>query len=717
MKQCLFKSILLLVASAAIVGCSEDVYPDGKDIVQGVDSEKICFVVSDKSASRGGSDVSRRVGGAFLYSADGADSIYVRLTAEEDDITTSRGSLIADIGDMPLRMTCLKRMAGNERSYYFSNIKFEKDPTGVWVSNPPQWWFNGEKNFNFKFYGYAPDDIEGATYIKDETSWEPKLNYQVPHDVSKQSDIIYNKLTPEYIATANETVPLTMAHALANVGFSTGKGMSAGTINKVTVKNVLGNGTLNLADGSWTLDPASSADFTADINKPSSDNFDISNDADGTQFLLLPGCNTEASQVAVDFTKPGATEPTTYYGALADTWEAGKKYRYTITIDPDFEITLEDPTPQDAHYVICKATVTAANMLQGQQWELTATASDGADVTLLPESELNSFQKQGIWIDKVYFQTANSNTPSPTDESIRGERILTGSDPNEVAVFLPENISGKDRTIKLEMKVAGAENILAATEITQVTAEWNNAGFAWEQFENDNAEATWGFSWKRTVVYEKANGWWNWLIYAPLVDDLRTQYNATSYVDLSNTGIIAFWEAANKPGVKVTINYWKLNDLSGLSLTSDNGLTNTQALYDFSGSAITGDFEQAIKDLASRGANGVFNLIEDTGTDDDHPGSAALRYIMRKNKYNLLRIEKRDGDNIVTSESPLIKSSDIVWYLPAVEQFNTPPVEGDPWTGEYWSSTPEGDHNAYTNSGSAGRMEYRKIRACRNKDF
>jgi len=584
---------------------------------------------------------------------------------------------------------------GREKSYYFSNIKFTKDATGVWASDPPQWWINNSTGINFNFYGYAPADIQGASYIADEETWQPKLRYVVPQDITQQTDILYNTPVLEYIASSNRTVPLTMAHALAVVDFRTGTGMSVGTINKVTINNVIGSGTLNLTDGSWTLDEASSTAFTVEVNKQSADGIDITDDANGTHFILLPGCNTEASQVAVDFTKPGATGPTTYYGALTDMWEAGKIYRYTITIDPDFNITLDDPNPQDAHYVICKATVNVANMQSGQKWELTATASDGADVTLL--SELNTFQKQGFWTDRILYQE-DSKTTADDSGSARGEKSLSGPASGDVYIFLPENISGKDRIIKLEMKVAGAENILATAEIKQVTAVWNSAGFAWEQFEDDNPAATWGFLWDRVVKYRGKGGWWALLYVFDMffIDQFISQYNASEFVTRAD------WS------VNTTIDYSKLSNLDGLNLTNDDGLFNTKELYKFGGSATTGSIERALNSL------NAIEISSDIG--ENNMTSAALGFILKKNKYNLLKIEKKNGNDTQVTESALIDYDNISWYLPAVEQLNTPPAEGDPWIGEYWSSTPDGNKNAFTSANSVGRMTTHKIRACRNRN-
>jgi len=698
MKRNLFKSLLLIGSAFAITACSDDVYVDGEEVLPGRESDEICFMVSDKYASRGGSDDgSHRVGGAFFYNADKTDSIYVSLTvAEQGNGAASRAGGITEEGYNPLCMTCLKCTAEG-KSYYFSNIKFSKDASGRWVSDPPYRWLDEYTHFNF--YGYAPADANGVTYINDEQTWQPKLDYRVPTDVTLQSDIIYNSTTQEFIANENRAIAISMKHALANIAFRCGNGMAAGTIDKVTIKNVSGHGTLNLTDGRWTLDPASATDFSATIGKVSADNLDITTDTDMTYFMLMPGCNSEATTVGIEFTKStGETE--TYTAPLTTTWEAGKQYMYTVTIDPDFNIIV-DPKPQDAHYVICKATVAVANLQPGQQWEMKATASDGAKVTLL--HQLDKFQQQGFWIDRVLFQ-ANNSTASIDKGSARGEPTLEGAGSGDVYIFLPENVSRTDdRTITLSMNVKGSDNIVTEQTIRQVCPAWTDGGFGWEQFENDPT-ATWGFLWNRTVTYRKKDIWLNLLIYGPMVNDLVTKHNAGGYAKVTNYGF--------GDRTKIVIDYTKLNNLGDISIVNDNGLPNTRELYNKAGSATTGSLEQAMNDLVSRG---VFSMTSDVGTLDDIT-SAAMGYILLKNKYDLLQIEKRDGNDVGITESPVLAQEGIMWYLPAIDEFGYPPTVGDQLNGTYWSSNPDPNNNAnaLTNNGSFGRMSQGiQVRACR----
>jgi len=263
------------------------------------------------------------------------------------------------------------------------------------------------------------------------------------------------------------------------------------------------------------------------------------------------------------------------------------------------------------------------------------------------------------------------------------------------------------------MKVAGSDKVVVEKTFIQLHPDWTDGGFGWEQIEND-PEVAWGFLWDRKVTYRKVNEGLNRLIYGKMVEDLVTQYNASEYTIVSNTGF--------GQRTKIEIDYTKLNDLSSLEKELDfqNGLQNTKSLYSFAGGAVTGNLEQAIKNLAP-GLDfwlivwyrrcGEFEVIQETGKNNS--SSAALGYILRKNKYNWVRIEKIDEDKVDITEVPVINVEDIVWYLPAKEQFQSVPKQR-PLIGDYWSSNPDGQGNAFTREGSAGRMEARKVRACRN---
>jgi len=683
MKQYLFKSILALGAAAVIIGCSEEVYPGDEEKTPGRDSDKICFVVFENSTSRGGSPQSRRCGGAFIF--NGKDSLYLSLTVSGQDMPDTRGATIAD--DSPLRMTCLKRTSeGN--SYYFSNVMFSKVASDVWESNPEYWWL--DENTHFKFYGYAPADAKGATYIADEATWQPKLDFTVPANATDQSDLVYhdnyneeNRVEIEYVANDNRIVPLTMKHALACVGFRTGTGMANGKITKVTLTDVVTHGTLNLTKGEWTLDETTIGDVSASIGKQTADGLPINTDADNTYFMLLPGCNTNATTVTIDFEGSNGVS-STYTGTFpADTqWAAGNRYTYTITIDPDLNFELV-PSIQDAHYVIAHAKISATNMQPNQEWEVTATADDGADVSLL--ATLNEYQKLGFWTDRDMFQADGSDTASPRG-SARGSESLSGTGDSDIYVFIPENFSEKNRTITLDIHVKGSDRTLATATFQQHHPDWTGAGFGWEQIEDD--EGQWGFNWNRKVTYKATS--------LPIINSIifgiiRLIYNARNYTSLG-------WAS-------ITIDYSVLNSLNGVTVTDDDGLQNTRNLYGYSGGATTGNLERVLDGL---------NNVTKTESGNNNVTSAALGYVMRKNRYDLLTRETTEGGQTITTTSPVISTEDIVWYLPAKDQMKSSPTEV-PLNGTYWTSNPDGAQNAFTNNGSDLRSELHKIRACRNR--
>lgn len=716
MKPYLFRAILSLGIAGVLVSCDEDSYPDNGDITPGRDSDKVCFIVSGNNASRSGSAGGRCSGGAYLHSGNNGDSIYLGLTvAPQPVMPESRAAHITEAGYSTLRMTCLKR-TDEGQSYYFSNIAFSKDATGTWISNPPYWWLDG--NTHFKFYGYAPADAKGVTYVKDEQTWQPKLDYAVPTDVKQQTDLIYNTLVPEYVASANQTVPLTMSHALANVAFRTGKGMAAGRISKVTVHNVAGKGTLNLTDGKWSLDPESVTDFSASIGKTSADGLDITNDADRTYFMLLPGCNSKATTVEIEFVfANGVTR--TFNGPLTDVWEAGKQYLYTVTVSPDLDITVV-PETQDAHYVICRAKVSGANMQQGQKWVLTATASDGANVTLLPQ--LSEYQRNGFWTDRIIGSGGNDMG------SARGESTLTGTGESDVYVFLPENATDNNRTVTLAMKVEGTDRIVSEKTFTQLHPAWTNGGFGWEQTD-DNLSGEYGFNWNRTACYtylytgstrtQKER-------YKAYCQSIINQNNAGGYSSVKDFYYSVTWPPAYGDRYYIYIDYSLLNNLQGKADSRNDGLANTKNLFSLGGSVVTNSFETAILSVyktesghtterAFRIGNGANNEAP-APTGANINGSIAAGECMKKNRYDLLVTKSEDGDE---SRTPVIKDKDIVWYLPAVEQFNDIPatIHNAVAPAQCWSSTAYSNStSAYLGSGNtAERLSTHNVRACRNR--
>lgn len=670
------RTYLYLAAAVLFSACAEDeplqVMPSGR---------AIGFEAGAPGQSRAAERTEPVWESFTLADEDDADNL-LYCTAERSDFAPcTRAAAVGDAAEV--NRIGLLAYADWFSGLLMDNDLYERSGSGIFHSSAVRYWTDdAEKKVDF--YAYAPYAPRGLVLPDSKAS--TTLAYTVPADAAEQCDLMLaarKGLAGNY----NQTVDLSFRHLLAGVKVVFPYLPAGASVQSVSFSGLRSSATLDMSaeTPAWTL-----ADQTADFTASPGDGGELT-------FMMLP---QRAANVTLSVTLQTASGTVTHSRTLESLeWQMGKITTYRISVI-DFTLDITNvPETQDAHYVICSAEVEAANLPAGrQQWTLTASASDGADVTIA--AELNGYQKNGFWTDRILFQ-ADGTTTLEDRGSARGASSLTAEGSRTVYLFLPENTGDEDRTVTLTLEIVGIDGGKSVKTFVQRCPDWSGS-FGWEQDESDNPAATWGFLWERKVTYRKHNYYWNWLIYGPMAEDLRTQYNATGYAKVSNTRMFQY--------TTIAIDYSSLNDLSGRNLSESDGLQNTQELYRFSGGASTGNFEQAIKNLASRGENGVFDVISESG--ENNMTSAALGYILRKNRYNLVQIEKKDGSDVVVSESPVINVNDIVWYLPARTQFADAPAE-TPLSGEYWSSTPDGNETAFTNTGSRGRMETWKIRACR----
>ena len=161
----------------------------------------------------------------------------------------------------------------------------------------------------------------------------------------------------------------------------------------------------------------------------------------------------------------------------------------------------------------------------------------------------------------------------------------------------------------------------------------------------------------------------------------------------------------------------------------NEGQLNTKNLLNLIGSAaITGAFEKVVSEIkktetgkenqpAFRLGDGGWNEAP-MWTGDVINGSPAVGDCVKKNRYNLLQTTKTvAGGDTMLELSPFINDEDIVWFLPAVDQFSTLPsaVASSIVPGDCWSSTAVTDgENAYLGNGSTDeRLIEHKVRAVR----
>ncbi|MCM1521853.1 MAG: fimbrillin family protein [Muribaculaceae bacterium] len=709
MRTTVLRTLAMMSICAFTAGCSDDTVLNREPAIDSEGSGCIVFTVSQSdSRGRGGSPLgSRPAGSCYIFS--GPDSLY--MDVEESQISPARESRASYItgDDMnTLMMTCRRRTSATAYDYYFTDIPFTLSD-GTWKSDPPYWWLSD--NSHYTFYGYAPSDAPGVTFTADETDWQPKLRYALPTDAKQQADIVFNSSVPEYISSANQTVPLTMRHALANITFVTGDDMQRGRITAVRLKNVIGSGVLNLTTGDWTLDEAT-IDCTASVNVQSADNTDITTGETDTYFMLLPGSCTRDTQVEVDITMPSGANKT-FSSPLSTVWEAGRQYKYTISIYPQVSIDLV-PETQDAHYVITRVHV-SAELGVGQSWHLTASASDGADVTILPADQINEFQADGFWVDKIIENGVATNA--------RGTATAAGSGSTYLYIFLPENISDDNRVVTLSLKSGESGREYDVETFEQFHPAWTQSGHGWEQTHDSSAQ--FGFAWDYKVSYG--------YLYSAIGSNRTYRDYCQSIIDENNAASYASVETYRYSWLQIryciTIDYSKLSSLNYVN-SLDNGLGNTREMNQLAGIAVTNAFETVIQNIkkTESGHQSENAFRKGNGASGEAPApsgteitsSPAIGECLKKNRYTLLKTTTTVDGQVNTAYIPQIAQEDIVWYLPAVNQFASRPsdVRDAIVPGECWSSNTQASSNtnAYLGDGSvAGRLTEHKIRACRDR--
>ena len=209
-----------------------------------------------------------------------------------------------------------------------------------------------------------------------------------------------------------------------------------------------------------------------------------------------------------------------------------------------------------------------------------------------------------------------------------------------------------------------------------------------------------------------------------MIDNIIAQYNASGYTD-----IIMKRHWAGKYRYAVDINYEKLSNLGLNAASASDGLTNTRQLFNFGGSGVTSTFETALQGLRRIGDESVtaFRKRDNaSGSIDNEFGfpqwvegtaineSQALSAVLKKNRYYLNRYT--DSGTGMEATAPRILESDIVWYLPARDEFAALPADYNS-SGTYWSSTAcDNATEAYSGDGTPTlRSTRKKIVAARRR--
>lgn len=705
----------------------------------------------DMATKSGAESYGNRIGNRVLSNADSSMTlpmgVYVQNgihSAVESYGPATKGSVVSskDGIDEFAVWANYKKESGDVIEY-FSNVGYSSTD-GIFYPNDAsdEYYWPGSGTLTFHALSNAP--ATGFTANMGEAGLQ-SFTYTVPTDPTQQNDIMVAKATAP--GGQNSSVALTFDHIMSAVNITVGQ-IVKGEIRSITLKNVYTTGNYLLEQGVWVVDKTQKGDFSVKMNggkfvSTGSNPEGALINASNATFLFVPQNPGDDAEIVIEFYDEatgdlysdtiGADAPALRARIAGDNWDKRKTINYMLSIDESFTLSIEPVGKKlDAHYVIGFANVTVEGI---DNWSLTATTSDGSEVTIQPVEEVNEIAKQGFWTDYEVDQNGNlitDNSPSTGRKGYKSARGLTSWTGTESVlnklfyIFVPENVGDADREISLILRDEKEGSSASTTKILlQKCPNWTDQGFGWEVVD-DEEEGKYGFKFtrKRTFIFPyKLGSSWTGAHYtkdeaAAIADAVINTFNASAF---SNREY--YTQDFLTTRMYLQLDYTKLNNIKGAQSTTD-GYSNTLALYDLGGLVTTGAMEVALENTrkTESGHEGE-KMFRNPVSSDDIPNSAqnvdvtldadgnskvtedlsgAITYILKKNRYYFQK--KMDSGNNSTSYYAHFKREDLLWYMPASGQFvyfeSNPNIQNDiPYN--YWSSTAvDGEDYAFRGNGA-----------------
>ena len=330
-----------------------------------------------------------------------------------------------------------------------------------------------------------------------------------------------------------------------------------------------------------------------------------------------------------------------------------------VTVDHIYTLEFVTTTPiYDAHYIVYPIKVKALDLPGG--WTLT---SNQPWLTLRPN--LTEYASQGYWI------AAEKGVNSISSFDIGSEII--------VYAYFDENAAspGALRTATLDLRPTGAGSERAVTyAVNQLPINWNG-GFGNERIQEDGPHP-WGFKWSRKVVYTQGEILLVSLIRRAIANNYKNRYSINYMTVEGSTSFLGV-----PLGVKITIDYTNISALGTKAINTTDGLQNTIDLFTFEGVGIISEAERYFD------TNGWGLSKSVTGNSLSEIENFAAKKCVMKNKFKIVS-EVVDDEIIYTAD---IDDNEIMWYLPANNQYNSINDVAYPLSGNYWTSTTTSGQN------------------------
>lgn len=189
--------------------------------------------------------------------------------------------------------------------------------------------FPTSNNEKLKVYSYSPESLDFTTDIISDGAAAghclPSLTYEVPTDISAQTDII--TAVSEVSTKFMKNIPLTFDHALSAIKFRSGFDESI-TVSSIQITNIKDSGTYTIGEGWKSQDGNQTFTITFDGGKTVQPGGMITDDGTGDVLFMIPQTFDENSEAEVILTYN--TDQTIKTSLKSARWEEGRMITYTL---------------------------------------------------------------------------------------------------------------------------------------------------------------------------------------------------------------------------------------------------------------------------------------------------------------------------------------------------------------------------------------------------
>ena len=378
----------------------------------------------------------------FLFAALAAAAMTACSTDEVVDVNKGNAISFRTSVDKATRTTVysssslmdkFKVTAIGNSATYFDGLEVTKGEDNAWTPTSTYYW----PNYSLSFYAYAPTDLSTSSATVSIANGAQKITgFKPTSKVAKQQDLVV-ALAKDQSSSAS-AVALNFKHALSQVDVKAQCTRADVQVKVLGVKlvNVKNSGTFTFPDATTSNDATISSQWTADestgsymsgvsaavtLTKGESTTTATSIMPTDEHFLMVPQALTAGSvsgstitgayisvlcQISVkqggsdSYTSffPSSTDNSKYAFAavpLSGTWEAGKKYTYTLSfggsdgtggcgyVDPTQEIPTgsDYSTPSDSS-LDSGASSNAGNKILGNAISFSVTVENWTDGTV-----------------------------------------------------------------------------------------------------------------------------------------------------------------------------------------------------------------------------------------------------------------------------------------------------------------------------------------------